>query len=268
MVTLRAVATGVLLFGAVSLSTSTVAQERLPMDSSAGEYGEYHPSPAYRESESHPLRVLAYIVHPIGWLAREVIFRPLSYFASSTPETRAIMGYREPHDFRKPSCFSQSDAIPDCRDVKPFDYEGDEGGFDEEADESVEKKKNIVYFPDVNFDFNKRALNSVGKSKAERIAAMVRDGEPVNVELQGHADKRGSETYNQKLGLDRAEAVKAELVRLGVPEEHLFAVSFGERRPLFPENEDWAHAANRRVEVYLAGKKVLPLAGKKPASQN
>lgn len=255
MVTLRAVATGMLLFSAVSLSTSGLAQERLPMDSSAGEYGEFHPSPAYRESESHPLRILAYIVHPIGWLAREVLFRPLSYFASSTPETRAITGFREPHDFRKPSCFSRSDAVPDCRHVKPFDYDALESEFDDGGDESAEKKKNIVYFPDVNFDFNKRALNPVGKSKAERIAALVRDGEPVNVELQGHADRRGSERYNQKLGLDRAEAVKAELVRLGVPEHQLFAVSFGERRLLFTENEEWAHAANRRVEVHLAAKK-------------
>ena len=111
------------VLGILIAATPSVAQDSLPRDSSAGLYDEYHPSPAYRESESHPLRILAYIVHPIGWLAREVIFRPFSYFSSSTPETRAIMGYREPHDFRRPSCFSKSDSIPDCRQVKPFDYE-------------------------------------------------------------------------------------------------------------------------------------------------
>lgn len=115
------------LLGAVAFSDRSInscsAQDQLPRDSSAGEYGEYHPSPAYRESESHPLRILAYIAHPIGWFAREVLFRPLSYFASSTPESRAIMGYREPHDYRRPSCFSRGDEAPDCRSVKPFDYE-------------------------------------------------------------------------------------------------------------------------------------------------
>jgi hypothetical protein len=125
MLTLRAVLTGALILGVVCLSTISQAQDRLPADSSSGEYGEYHPAPAYRESESHPLRVIAYILHPIGWLAREVIFRPFSYFASSTPETRAVMGYREPHDFRKPSCFSRSDKTPDCKQVKPFDYDSD-----------------------------------------------------------------------------------------------------------------------------------------------
>jgi outer membrane protein OmpA-like peptidoglycan-associated protein len=171
------------------------------------------------------------------------------------------MGYREPYDFRSPSCFSRSDEIPDCRQVKPFDYdmqgydlEGDQ--FDEELEGSGEKKKNVVYFPDVNFDLNKRTLNKAGRGKAQRIAKLLIDGEPVNVELQGHADKRGSSAYNEKLGSDRAKAVKAELVRLGVPEQRLFAVTFGESRPLFPENEEWAHAANRRVEVHLANKKL------------
>ena len=75
------------------------------------------------------------------------------------------------------------------------------------------------------------------------------------MKLQGHTDKRGPEAYNSKLGADRALAVKAELINLGVPESQLAAISFGESRPLFTENEEWAHAANRRVEVHLAEKK-------------
>jgi hypothetical protein len=132
----------VAVFSSLIVSAPSFAQDSLPRDSSAGLYDEYHPSPAYRESESHPLRILAYIVHPIGWLAREVIFRPFSYFASSTPETRAIMGYREPHDFRRPSCFSKSDSIPDCRQVKPFDYDNEQGedNLDEKIKEALEAK--------------------------------------------------------------------------------------------------------------------------------
>lgn len=84
---------------------------------------------------------------------------------------------------------------------------------------------------------------------------MLLEGEAVSVELQGNTDSRGTEIYNEKLGSDRAEAVKSELVRLGVPEENLKAISFGEKRPLFVENEEWAHAANRRVEVHVATKK-------------
>jgi OOP family OmpA-OmpF porin len=84
---------------------------------------------------------------------------------------------------------------------------------------------------------------------------MLLEGQPVDVELQGHTDKRGSEAYNEKLGMDRAKTVKRELVSMGVSEESLYTVSFGERNPLFTEDEAWAHAANRRVEVHLAGQK-------------
>jgi outer membrane protein OmpA-like peptidoglycan-associated protein len=230
----------------VSLNVSTcVGQDRLPRDNSE-DFGEYHRPPAYRESESHPLRILAYIVHPIGWVARELIFRPFSYFASSTPETRMVMGYREPHDIYRPSCFGGPDDVPDCRQVKPFDY-------DREGTDSAALSKNVVFFPDMNFDFNKRTLNKAGKRKAEMVAKMLLDGQPVDVELQGHADARGATSYNEKLGMDRADTVKKELVSLGVASEHLYTVSFGERKPLFEENEEWAHAANRRVEVQLTG---------------
>jgi outer membrane protein OmpA-like peptidoglycan-associated protein len=222
------------------------AQEQIPRDNS-DVYGEYHRPPAYRESESHPLRILAYIVHPIGWLAREVIFRPFSYFASSTPETREIMGYREPHDIYRPTCFSGNTDVPDCRKINPFNYQRGDG--------SELSEKQVVFFPDVNFDFDARALNAEGKKKAAMVASMIEKGAPVDVELQGHTDARGSDSYNQRLGMDRAHAVKKELVRLGVDSQRLHTLSFGERKPLFEETAEWAHAANRRVEVQLTGAK-------------
>ena len=54
-----------------------------------------------------------------------------------------------------------------------------------------------------------------------------------------------------KLGMDRAEAVRKELVSLGIPAERLSTVTFGESQPLFAEKEDWARAANRRVETHV-----------------
>ena len=253
MVKVSRLLTSITVAAVTSLATVAPiqAQDQLPADNSGDDIGDYHPAPAYRESESHPLRILAYIVHPIGWVARELIFRPLSYFASSTPETRDVMGYREPFDFRKPSCFSKGEGVPDCRKLTPFNY-------DESADRGATGEQ-VIYFPDVNFDFNKRSLNRVGKEKAIEVSKMLARGEPVNVELQGNTDKRGSDEYNMKLGMDRAEAVKAELVSLGIPASRLSTVSFGERKPLFTEDEDWAYAANRRVEVHMNGQKaVLP----------
>ena len=228
----------------VTVGTVAFAQDILPMDQTDSDY---HPSPRYRESESHPLRVIAYALHPIGWVARELIFRPLSYFASSTPETRAVMGYREPYDFRKPSCFSSNQDAPDCRQIKPFDYDSNVGKV-VQGDGEVEEQQ-ALYFPDANFDFNKRSLNSAGKEKARAAADILKREGYLKVVLEGHTDTRGSEKYNEKLGLDRAEAVKNELVAQGIPVDTVSTISFGETRPLFTEKEDWAYAANRRVHV-------------------
>lgn len=225
-------------------ATASHGQDRLP-ETDDNVMGDYYTAPRYRESESHPLRVLAYAVHPVGWALRELIFRPLSYFASSTPETKSIMGYREPYDFRTPSCFKGDDSIPDCHSISPFDYNRP---VDDEA--SAER---VIYFPDVNFDFNKRTLNKLGKAKAVEVAAMLKDEGAVSVVLEGNTDSRGSEGYNDKLGMDRAKAVKSELVRLGVSQDTLTTVSFGESRPLFNEKEEWAYAANRRVTVRMNG---------------
>lgn len=227
----------IMLIGA----SASMAQDQLPADNGIATY---HTSPRYRESESHPFRVLAYVVHPIGWVAREVLFRPLSYFASSSETRRSVMGYREPFDYRQPECFSADDSVPDCRSVQPFNYDSNE-----KEDTGTVVAERSVYFPNVNFDFDVRKLNQLGKGRVREIAKMLGEGD-VKVVLQGHTDYMGSDKYNEKLGMDRAEAVRAELLSLGIAADRLSTVTFGETQPIFTEQEDWARAVNRRVEVH------------------
>ncbi len=227
--------------------TNVQAQDVLPYDNGLATY---HTAPRYRESESHPFRIVAYVLHPVGWLAREVIFRPLSYFASSTEKTRSIMGYREPFDYRQPECFSADDSVPDCRALAPFNYDSNSGDDSQDESSLVVESERQVYMPNVNFDFDVRKLNELGKGRAHQIAELLKKDAAVKIVLQGHADFKGSDAYNDKLGMDRAEAVREELVALGVAPDRLSSVSFGESQPVFTEQEDWARAINRRVEVH------------------
>lgn len=243
----------IILVCAIALTQSAVmAQDYLPADNGLATY---HTAPRYRESESHPLRIAAYVLHPVGWLAREVIFRPLSYFASSTEETRSIMGYREPYDYRQPECFSSDDSTPDCHSIPPFNY--DSAALNPV---SVEKTTTEIYFPNVNFDFDKRNLNELGRGRVKQIAEVLQREGAVKVVLQGHTDFKGSDEYNMKLGMDRAEAVRAELLRLGTSADRLSTVSFGKSQPIYTEQEDWARAVNRRVEVKVDEGKAAPAA--------
>ena len=232
-------------------SSAATAQEQIPYDNGLATY---HTSPQYRPSESHPLRVAAYVVHPIGWIAREVFFRPFSYFVSSTETRRSFFGYRNPYDYRQPECFSADDSAPDCRSLSPYNYQG-AGPMNDGSDmmvSSMNGGEKHVYFPDVNFNFDRHALNDLGKGRARQIAGLLERMPEVNVVLQGHADFKGADLYNEKLGMNRSEAVLNELLALGVDQSRVSTVSFGESQPVFSEEEDWARAVNRRVEVHPA----------------
>lgn len=234
------------------------AQDLLPRDNGIFSY---HKAPDYRESESHPIRVVAYLVHPIGWIAREAIFRPFSALMASTRFTRSFFGYREPFDYREPLCFFGSEDIPNCHDVSPYSNiggasasgSGMEGDASADAAGSMASGERQVFFPDVAFEFDKANLNALGKGRVRQIAQLLASVPSLSVVVEGHADHVGSDDYNMKLGERRAATVVQELTELGIDPARMSSMSFGEGKPIFTEDEDWARAVNRRVQFSVKG---------------
>jgi len=222
------------------------AQDMLPDDN--GIYN-YHKPPRWRESEGHPLRLLAYVAHPFGWALREGVVRPISYLIASTETSRSVFGYREPFDFRIASCFE--DNVPHCKDVAPMNAIGGRDSLEAPATQAVVEEK--IVFPDVAFDFNKSTLNPLGKSRVRQASQMLSSMPAVKVIVEGHADYMGTDDYNMKLGMKRAESVIRELSELGIDKGRMSPISYGESRPLYTEQTDWARAANRRVQFSVQG---------------
>jgi outer membrane protein OmpA-like peptidoglycan-associated protein len=253
---IRTFAVALVAFAATFCAQQAYAQDMLPADNGLTDY---HTQPRWRESESHPLRIAAYIVHPIGWVLRELIFRPISAFAGSTEVTKSVMGFREPFDYRQPECFSSDDSAPDCRSISPFDY--DRNGTTTTT--TTESNTGIatgslstggtaqVYFPNINFDFNKHTLSAVGKEKAKQLAGNLKSDVAVHVVLQGNTDSVGSDKYNERLGMNRAMAVKNELIALGISGDRLATVTFGESHPIDTNDTAEGRAVNRRVDVVV-----------------
>ena len=102
----------------------------------------------------------------------------------------------------------------------------------------------------VFFDLGSAALTRDGR---ETVAEAARDYQrtgAARLSLAGHADSSGDEAYNQRLSERRAEAVRAELARLGVPEGAIAAVvAQGEDVPLVETADGVREARNRRVEI-------------------
>ena len=234
------------LFASQLFPTHASAQDLLPADN--GIYT-YHESPRWRESEEHPLRILAYSTHWMGWVLREGVFRPISYFAGSTEFTRSFLGFREPFDYRESVCFATSGAIPNCQQVAPYTNIGRNSLTSMgDGDDTGMMDGQQVYFPDINFAFDKATLNGVGKGRVRQVAQLLSNVPEVSIVVEGHTDYKGSDEYNQSLGQRRAETVINELVSLGIDPARLSGVSYGESKPVFTEQEDWARAVNRRAQ--------------------
>jgi outer membrane protein OmpA-like peptidoglycan-associated protein len=103
----------------------------------------------------------------------------------------------------------------------------------------------------VFFDFDKSTITSQAKSIIEQAAVAAKDGHVVHIQLTGYTDLAGGVAYNQKLSERRANAVKAELVKLGVSADEIDAIGKGKNDPLVPTKDGVREPQNRRVEIML-----------------
>src|SRR5690606_37033426 len=100
----------------------------------------------------------------------------------------------------------------------------------------------------VQFDFDQATLRAEALAALQQKAEILLANPDLVLRIEGHADERGSTEYNLALGQRRADAVKNQLVRLGVPASRLETVSMGESRPLDTAGTEEAWARNRRAE--------------------
>ena len=101
----------------------------------------------------------------------------------------------------------------------------------------------------VFFDFDKSALTPEAQKVLERAAQDVRVGKGARIQVVGHADRSGSNSYNLRLSERRATVVKGELVRLGVNNGQIATRGAGENEPRVPTADGVREAQNRRAEI-------------------
>jgi OOP family OmpA-OmpF porin len=102
----------------------------------------------------------------------------------------------------------------------------------------------------VFFDFNRSDITSDARQVITQAADNARKaGGTSRITLTGHADRAGSAQYNLRLSQRRADAVKAELIRMGVPANDIATVAKGESDPLVQTPDGVREPRNRRVEI-------------------
>jgi OOP family OmpA-OmpF porin len=111
----------------------------------------------------------------------------------------------------------------------------------------------VTFAADVLFDFDKTVIKPEGKSKLDDISSKTKG---VNLEVViaiGHADSVGSDAYNQRLSVRRAESVKAYLVSKGLEANRVYTEGKGEKQPIADNKTKEGRAKNRRVEIEVIG---------------
>ncbi|MEA5097156.1 MAG: OmpA family protein [Burkholderiaceae bacterium] len=140
--------------------------------------------------------------------------------------------------------WTPADAVAGCDGAAPAK---------QDVKKPVASSKKVTYAADAFFDFDKSVVKPAGKKSLDKL---VKDIQGVNVEViiaTGHTDSIGSDAYNQKLSVRRAEAVKAYLVKKGVPAKQIYTEGKGEKQPVASNKTKAGRAKNRRVEIEVVG---------------
>ena len=115
----------------------------------------------------------------------------------------------------------------------------------------------VTYAADAFFDFDKATLKPEGKAKLDELASKIKDFTLEVVIAVGHTDSVGSDAYNQKLSLRRAESVKAYLVSKGIEANRVYTEGKGKKQPLADNKTADGRAKNRRVEIEVVGTRTV-----------
>jgi len=129
----------------------------------------------------------------------------------------------------------------------------------------------VTFATTVNFDFDKSAIRPDAQSKLDELIGKVKDVVLEVIIAVGHTDRIGTDEYNQKLSVRRAESVKAYLVSRGIQANRVYTEGKGEKQPVTrpdecrnmgPENASNAKLIaclqpDRRAEIEVVGTRTV-----------
>ena len=107
------------------------------------------------------------------------------------------------------------------------------------------------YIQDAFYNFDESTLSAEAQAALTASASWLKTHSEYNLLIEGHCDERGTEQYNLALGDRRANSARDFLATLGVENNRMRTVSYGEERPFDQGHDDGAWAKNRRAHLVL-----------------
>lgn len=119
--------------------------------------------------------------------------------------------------------------------------------------DKIEVGKAIV-LNNIFYDYDKATLRLESKAELERLFGFMNDNPKIKIEIGGHTDADGSESYNQSLSEERSQSVVDYLIDRGVHISRMTAKGYGEKSPMVANDTPENKQRNRRTELKILEK--------------
>ena len=146
---------------------------------------------------------------------------------------------------------NDKDGIPDISDKCPNEAGVPPDGCPKKYNLVVVTDKKIEIKQTVYFDTNKATIKKVSFALLNEVAQALQDNPKIEVEVQGHTDSQGNDNFNMKLSQNRANSVRAYLMKRGVDAARMTAMGYGENVPIADNRTAAGRGQNRRVEFII-----------------
>ncbi len=117
------------------------------------------------------------------------------------------------------------------------------------------------------FGFDKSDLSDNAKSSLNDLVTILNKYPDTDIEVQGHTDNSGTDSYNQNLSEKRASSVAAYLRARNIASSRITTKGFGETAPKYSNDNEDGRSNNRRVEFLITANEKMKQEAKKEANQ-
>jgi len=109
----------------------------------------------------------------------------------------------------------------------------------------------VEFSSNVLFAYDRSNLSADAKTNLNKLVKILNVYPDTDIEVQGHTDSKGSESYNQNLSVNRAGSVSAYLYNNEIANNRIRTKGFGENMPKYDNNTEEGRSQNRRVEFLI-----------------
>lgn len=139
--------------------------------------------------------------------------------------------------------------------ASPEDFNSSEGKNDYQLEINGDSDSNRAgYLRTVHFDYRSSAIGAEARKILDQNVVFLIANPKVELQIEGHADERGSAQFNLILGEKRAMSVREYLSLRGVDERRMVVLSLGKERPVELGHDESAWAKNRRANFVVTAK--------------